>query len=400
MRLIPGIYEQVVDQLLEKGLVQIKSEGLEDVKERLDPADSHAHLARHFASVLERVLRSAAGDDDVRLDQQAQICNALLDQLRGLIAQWGHDGERQGIVADARVVAPPQHLLGIGSRPLLGDGKAPAPSRPDGPLSMGCLLTGTRKEPSLDSQLRKELASCDRLDILCSFIKWSGVRLLEDDLRGFAQREGTSLRVITTVYCGLTEPKALDFLASLPNAEVRVSYDARRTRLHAKAYQFMRETGFGSAYIGSANLSRSALTDGLEWTIKISQREQPYLWDKVEGTFASYWQDYEFEPYRPGQDRKRLEAALVAESTGGSLYAAHPEVYFDLKPFPFQEEILERLAAERVIHPGKWQLVVAATGTGKTMVAAFDFKAWRNQRLKECPSRAPRLLFIAHREEI
>src|SRR4029453_16776677 len=106
-------------------------------------------------------------------------------------------------------------------------------------------------------------------------------------------------------------------LRSLPNTEVRVSYDTHRTRLHAKAYIIRRHTGFGSAYIGSANLSQAALTDGLEWTVKVSQYEQPYLWEKATATFETYWNDAEFEPYEL-RDRDRLDEALRQERGGKS----------------------------------------------------------------------------------
>lgn len=87
-------------------------------------------------------------------------------------------------------------------------------------------------------------------------------------------RAATRLRILTTTYTGATEARALDQLARLPGCEVRVSLDGRRTRLHAKAWLFQRRTGFGSAYVGSANLSGAALTGGLEWTVKLTQRAQ------------------------------------------------------------------------------------------------------------------------------
>ena len=87
---------------------------------------------------------------------------------------------------------------------------------------------------------------------------------------------------------GATDLRAVDLLHSLPNTEIRVSYDTRRTRLHAKAYIIHRKSGFGVAYVGSSNLSQAAMTDGLEWNVKISQRESPHLWEKISGTFETY----------------------------------------------------------------------------------------------------------------
>ncbi|MFM7930345.1 MAG: restriction endonuclease PLD domain-containing protein, partial [Pirellula sp.] len=187
--------------------------------------------------------------------------------------------------------------------------------RPDSPLSRSSLFTGTRLDASLGSQLCKEISTCDRVDILCSFIKWSGLRVLLGSLRELTERGSGAhplIRVITTSYMGATDPKAIEMLRQLPGVKIRVSYDTKRTRLHAKAYLFHRNTGFSSAYVGSANLSNAALSEGLEWTTKISQYELPYLWDKVTGTFETYWQDEEFQRYDE-QSEIRLRDAIQRE---------------------------------------------------------------------------------------
>ncbi len=243
------------------------------------------------------------------------------------------------------------------------------------------------------------MASTDRVDILCSFIKWSGIRILADDLRAFTARSACRLRVLTTSYLGATDLKAVDLLSTLPNTEVRVSYDTHRTRLHAKAYLFHRDSVFGTAYIGSANLSRPALTEGLEWTVKVSQYESPALWDRVAGTFETYWQDGEFEPYS-SLDRERLAIALESERHGDA-EPGGDAFFFDLRPHEFQREILERLDAERVLQGRNRHLVVAATGTGKTIIAAFDYRNWcRTIEVEAAAAERPRLLFVAHREEL
>ncbi|MFI5454852.1 MAG: DUF3427 domain-containing protein [Isosphaerales bacterium] len=377
----PGLYEQVVDRLLERRLAALQRSSIEVHDEALDAGDSHTVLADHLRRVVREVLDAFPGED--RLMRQVELVNRILCEL-----------EASDPEGDRSVSPPARRLLSIWPLEPLGVGGKP--ERPDTPLALGSLLAGTRLDPSLVSQLRKELASADRVDILCSFIKWSGVRILEADLRAFTAKSSGRLRVLTTSYLGATDLKAVDLIESLPNTEVRVSYDTHRTRLHAKAYLFHRDSDFGTAYVGSANLSHPALTEGLEWTVKLSQYESPYLWDRVVATFETYWEDREFEPYQK-TERDRLKRALEEERSGES---SGPEPFpFELRPYAFQLEILDRLDAERRVQGRDCHLVVAATGTGKTMIAAFDYRRWAREQPSATGQR-PRLLFVAHREEL
>jgi len=269
--------------------------------------------------------------------------------------------------------------------------------RPDTPLYASSLLTGSSRTPALITQIQKELATCDRADWLVSFIKMSGIGPLREALELFTQTptpDGSPrLRVATTSYMGATDAAAVDFLRQLPNTEVRVSYDTKRTRLHAKSYIFHRATGFGSAYIGSANISKVAMDQGLEWTVKVSQQENPHLWTDAIGAFASHWEDYkEFTSCATDEQMAQLRNALhhekcPSEAPGDDI------TFFDLVPYTFQQQVLEDIENERKAGKNK-HLVIAATGTGKTMIAAFDFKRYRKSH------KGARLLFLVHREEI
>jgi superfamily II DNA or RNA helicase/HKD family nuclease len=377
-----GLYDLVLDRLLEEQLAALGQDRVQTESEALDPGDGYAALADHLHRAVREVLQGLTGPE--RLRAQVGLCNRVVAVLQD--------------TAGAHLAG---RALPVGARRLLSVRQAessarPAPERPDTPPGSGCLLTGTRLDPSLVSQLRKELQTADRVDILCSFIKWSGTRILEEALRAFTERPGARLRVITTSYLGATDMKAVELLRALPGAEVRVSYDTRRTRLHAKAYLLHRATGFGCAYVGSANLSHAALTEGLEWTVKVSQYESPHLWDRVTATFETYWNDPEFAPYDEGQ-RPRLRAALAQERAGPG--TGEQAFLFELRPYAFQQEILDRLDAERHVQGRDRHLVVAATGTGKTLIAAFDYRQWGRGATGPGEPR-PRLLFVAHREEL
>ncbi len=370
-----GIYEELVTESLDQAL---GAGPLRSDQRSVDKVDQPHVFARHIASIVERQLRGVS-------DQAERIAVAN-DVLRAVNAQ--HD-----LVAD-----PAKQLLRV-YRDAAPGVRDRTKIRPSTPLSEVALLTNSGNgEPSIGHELPAEMASADSVDLVCAFIRWSGVRLLEPQLRDLAAA-GKRLRVITTTYLGSTERKTLDRLVNDYNAEVMVQYDALRTRLHAKAWLFRRNSGFDTAYIGSSNLSNAALIDGVEWNVRLSRTATPSLLDRFEATFETYWsEDPSFERYDPSKDGDRLDDAL-AEASGRS---ARPTETLQLaglevRPYPYQEGMLEELWAERTMHDRHWNLVVAATGTGKTVLAALDY---RHLYRESGGRRRPRLLFVAHRHEI
>jgi len=270
-------------------------------------------------------------------------------------------------------------------------------TRPQTPLSDSALLTNAKDEPGLGAELRAELESADSVDLLCAFVKWYGLRVLEEELAHLVDR-GVPFRVLTTTYVGATERRALDELVRRFGASVKINYETQSTRLHAKAWLFRRRSGFDTAYVGSSNLSRSALIEGLEWNVRLSGISTPALLRKFEATFDSYWADPAFVRYDPENDADRLDDALTRASGRGVPGSAGSTITLaglDVRPYPHQDVILASLDAERVVHDRHRNLVVAATGTGKTIVAALDYR-----RLAESGGKDLTLLFVAHRREI
>lgn len=361
-----GIYEQLLTENLRGRLVGLRSE-LVDVEEAEQAGVLGDYVGRRVAEALLAV----------DADQRVGFVNALLSGLPG------------GAVSPG-----PQQLLALAREEQPGVWRL-LQNRPSVPLSRPALLTNASTDPKLGAELRAELGTADRVDLLCAFIKWSGLRVLEPELRDLHGR-GAPLRVLTTTYMGATERTALDRLVRDLGAEVRVNYETRSTRLHAKAWLLRRASGYDTAYVGSSNLSRAALLDGLEWNVKLAGAHTPELLAKFEATFDSYWADPAFVAYDPDVDGDRLDEALAI--AGGTL--ARSTVTFSVsglqvRAYPHQQEILDRLQVEREVHDRHRNLVVAATGTGKTVIAALDYA-----RLAAHQPGRPSLLFVAHRQEI
>lgn len=362
--LSPGLYELLLTEAVAAARADAEARGGRVEVGAVEPAELPGVLARHVERVVRLALRER-GVDPVAL-------------VRSVLA--GVHAHAKGASAGEQV----QDLQEV--RAVLGAGQT-APERPLTPLSASAILTNGPDEPSIGSELRRELASADKVDVLMAFVKVVGIRLIEEPLKAFTARGGR-LRVLTSTYLGATDRKALDRLVEL-GAEVRVAYEANRTRLHAKAWLFHRESEFSTAYIGSSNLSHSALGPGLEWNVRLAAVESAHLFEKFRATFDAYWDGGEFERFDP----ERFDAE-VTRQRGPREDVGIRFALFDIRPYPFQQEMLDRLDAERQLH-GRWRnLVVAATGTGKTVLAALDFRRLRDE-LGD-----PTLLFVAHRKEI
>ncbi|MFI1705942.1 DUF3427 domain-containing protein [Streptomyces griseoruber] len=377
-RPVVGLYETLITQRLEQRMQDLEATGWTAIKGDVGKESAPHVLAQHVAETVRRVLR------DLPLDEQVAAANMILDSLATV------DGAREWIDA-----------VEDGPRQLLAIAKQEAPGvyaiRPATPLSESSLLTNSPEDPSLGFELRAELATADGVDLLCAFVKWYGIRVLESSLRAAAQR-GVPIRVITTTYMGATDRRALDRLVRDFGAEVRVNYETRSTRLHAKAWLFRRDSGFDTAYVGSSNLSKAALLDGLEWNVRLSAVATPAVLRKFEASFDSYWNDIAFEAYDPDRDARKLDEALGV--AGGSLPGQETKISLsglEVRPYPHQADMLERLRVEREVRGHQHNLLVAATGTGKTVMAALDY---RNLHRQWGGKNYPRLLFVAHRKEI
>jgi superfamily II DNA or RNA helicase/HKD family nuclease len=370
--MVTGLHESLITDSLEARL-QAEAEREVD-RARVDEADQSHVLARHLAAAALRRLRSIK-DPSARLS----AANEWLSHIES---------------PSDPVLAPVEHLHAIKLAP--GPGVPTRLSlRPKTPLNDAALLTNAHGEPSLASELRAEIDSADSIDLLCAFVMWHGLRLIEKELE-VARDAGVPIRVVTTTYIGGTERRALDRLVRDFGAEVKVQYDAARTRLHAKAWLFGRHTGFDTAYVGSSNLTTSALLEGVEWNVRLSAGATPSLLDKFRATFESYWNSPEFEPYDPERDGDRLDDALLeAKGIKSSDRVTITIAGLDVRPYPYQQEMLDAIAVERTLHGRHRNLVVAATGTGKTVIAALDYRG-----LSRAAGAPPSLLFVAHRREI
>jgi superfamily II DNA or RNA helicase len=377
-----GVYEQLVNKLISEKITTVGKDHFYIKTAPIEKAEASLIMTQYLSKIIKFALDLLHGDESVQ--KKIDLANKIILLLEKEIEKQNFQDDLVDInskmlhavlpVIDSHIADFEHHIKEI--TPYTG-------------LTQSELFTGSNSGVSLESEIKKEILSSDKIYFLVSFIKWSGIRIFEKELREFTNN-GKELRIITTSYMGATDLKAVEFLASLPNTKIKVSYNNANERLHAKSYLFFRDTGFHTGYIGSSNISKSALTSGLEWNLKVTTAEIAHIIQKFAKTFETYWEDKEFELFTT-EKREKLHHALKNNAFENTQAFS---TFFDIKPFHYQEEILEELQTQREVHLRYKNLVVAATGTGKTVISALDFKRFRQTNPQA------KLLFIAHRKEI
>jgi len=396
-----GFYEEIINKIISDRLRQLSKESYSINK--IDPDEGKSILSKYLSGILEKGLRAIKEKhEDKGLEEQISLCNELIEHISKKV----NDED----ILRFKIEDNSEQLFLVKKGGITEMDKR---NRPETSLSISSLFTGGRTGLLMFNELKKEILTSDSIDIIVSFIRWTGLRLIFPELKEFVERNGSRLRILTTTYMGVTQPEAIFELAKLPNTEVKIAYDVGNTRLHAKSYIFHRNTGFSTAYVGSSNLSEMAITEGKEWNLKITNKDLSHIFANLDKTFEGYWNSVDFIKFEVGDEEKLRQAIGTAslfrqhlvgdeeklrKATDGekSLGEILGTKYAIDEPYSFQKEILERLDAERNIHERFKNLVVAATGTGKTVISAFDYKRF----CEENPGKKNTLLFIAHREEI
>jgi superfamily II DNA or RNA helicase len=368
-----GIYDEIVSARLNDRLKSL-GPAFEIVRRELTKNED---ISSPLATLLRAAIDLALTEQEKDPEKGIALATSILNTL--------HEHSPKVFTRPDELVLRSERLLAIVNRP------SREAERPKGSLHTSSLLVNAEGDSLLEN-LRSEFDSADRIDLLCAFVKLSGFDKLRASLERHCVERGRPLRVLTTTYMGASELKAIERFAGLPKTEVKVSFDEDVTRLHAKAWIFHRRSGLSTAYVGSSNLSHSAQTEGLEWNVRLTESDQPALVSQMQETFEQYWADHDtFESYDPKNEshHNRLARALSP-----SIRTEHEDTFLpELEPKSFQKPILEELRAARTLDRHR-NLLVAATGTGKTVMAALDYAALHHSGAIDS------LLFVAHRREI
>ncbi len=254
------------------------------------------------------------------------------------------------------------------------------------------VMTGDRnRRVQLYYQLTRSISGARQIDIIVSFLMESGVKLLLNDLKQ-AIDQGVRIRILTGNYLGITQPSALYLIRQTLGDRVDLRfYNEKERSFHPKAYIFHYDH-YSELFIGSSNISRSALTSGIEWNYRFSSLKDPENYEKFFNTFEDLFENHavvidDAELRRYSKSWHRPAAARDLDRYDEAEEEPDTKVRMIFEPRGAQIEALCALENARAEGAVKG-LVQAATGVGKTYLAAFDSKDYE------------RVLFVAHREEI
>ena len=238
--------------------------------------------------------------------------------------------------------------------------------------------------------LKNELMTCKKFYFIVSFIKYSGIQLLISTLDEL-EALGIQGEIITSVYLNITDPKALSKLLSYKNIKVKI-YNNSNESFHTKAYLFEKEK-YHTCIIGSSNISQSALYSAEEWNVKLTDNDFFDIYNQSFNQFQKLWNSNEAIGLTEDFIGKYEEYKEKNKPQNTFDYRKIQTEKKKFIPNSMQIEILEKLKNTRESGNNRG-LVVAATGTGKTYLAAMDVKEFFKNRKNSS------FLFIAHREEL
>ncbi|MGL4210548.1 MAG: DEAD/DEAH box helicase family protein, partial [Cetobacterium somerae] len=226
-----------------------------------------------------------------------------------------------------------------------------------------------------------------------AFINFAGVQIILDILKK-SEKHNIKGKILTTNYLHFTELKSIEFLKRFKNIEVKFFDSDKMEGFHTKGYIFEYENCY-KAIIGSSNLTKSGLKSNIEWNTAVTTEKNSdfikgvlnefnYLWEKGVENVNPYIVSYVKKEEIVVRKKVRDEYFLAAEDHDFGIYKES-----DIKPNYMQEIALKNLETTRMYGETR-ALCIAATGTGKTYLGAFDVKAFK----------ANKLLFIVHNEDI
>ena len=240
------------------------------------------------------------------------------------------------------------------------------------------------KNTNLLNELKQSLKQCKSFYFSVAFINYSGLQLLLDTLKE-VKNKGIKGKIITTTYLNFTEPKALEKIQEFDNIDMKIFIADRAIGFHTKVYIFENEDNY-KIIIGSSNITQSALKSNIEWNVKVvSKEDAPFIQDVLK-EYNNLW-DMSSELSDEVLQRYMLFLNEIKKTE-----MKRQRVFEDLKPInpnKMQERAMENLERLRA-HGENKALVIAATGTGKTYMSAFDVMQYNPKKM----------LFIVHREEI